>query len=173
MKKEIWKDILGYEGLYQVSNFGRVKSLKFGKERILKLIKDKDGYFIVNLYKNKKIKSFRVHRLVAEAFIDNPDNLPQVNHKDENPSNNVVSNLEWCNAKYNINFGTRSKKVSKKLSKPVLQYTLDGEFVREWKSYSECKRNGFNHVDMVCRGKRKSCGGFIWRYKKDLVHPRS
>lgn len=173
MKIEIWKPVVGYEGLYEVSNWGRVKSLKFGKERILKLIKDKDGYFIVNLYKNKKIKSFRVHRLVAEAFIDNPDNLPQVNHKDENPSNNVVSNLEWCNAKYNINFGTRSKKVSKKLSKPVLQYTLDGEFVREWKSYSECKRNGFNHVDMVCRGKQKSCGGFIWRYKKDLVHPRS
>ena len=96
-----------------------------------------------------------------------------MNHKDENPSNNVVSNLEWCTHEYNVNYGTRNKKVSKKLSKPVLQYTLDGEFVREWKSYSECKRNGFNHVSECCRGKLKSCGGFIWRYKKDLVHPRS
>ena len=82
MKKEIWKDILGYEGLYQVSNFGRVKSTKFGKERILKLTKDKDGYLIVNLYKNNKSKTLKVHRLVAEVFLPNPYNLPQVNHKD-------------------------------------------------------------------------------------------
>lgn len=170
MKKEIWKDILGYEGLYQVSNFGRVKSLKFGKERILKLTKDKDGYLIVNLYKNNKSKTFKVHRLVAEAFIPNPDNLPQVNHKDEDKSNNIVSNLEWCDVKYNQNYGTRNKRIGKsntngKRSKTVLQYTLDGKFVREWESYRECKRNGFNHVSECCRGKLKSCEGFIWLYK--------
>lgn len=170
MKKEIWKDILGYEGLYQVSNFGRVKSLKFGKERILKLTKDKDGYLIVNLYKNNKSKTFKVHRLVAEAFIPNPDNLPQVNHKDEDKSNNILSNLEWCDVKYNQNYGTRNKRIGKsntngKRSKPVLQYTLDGKFVREWESYRECKRNGFNHVSECCRGKLKSCEGFIWKYK--------
>ena len=165
MKIEIWKPVVGYEGLYEVSNWGRIKSTKYGKERILKLIKDKDGYLFVRLYKNGIIKNYFVHRLVAQAFIPNPDNLPQVNHKDENPINNVVSNLEWCDAKYNCNYGNRNKKVAEKLSKPILQYTLDGKFVREWESYRECKRNGFNHVDMVCRGKRKSCGGFIWRYK--------
>lgn len=170
MKKEIWKDILGYEGLYQVSNFGRVKSLKFGKERILKLTKDKDGYLIVNLYKAGRIKTVKVHRLVAEAFLPNPDNLPLINHKDEDKSNNIVSNLEWYDVKYNTNYGTRNKRIGKsntngKRSKPVLQYTLDGKFVREWESYRECKRNGFNHVSECCRGKLKSCGGFIWRYK--------
>ena len=168
--KEIWKDKKDYEGHYQVSNWGRVKSIKFGKERILKLTKDKDGYFFVNLYKNNKSKTFKVHRLVAEAFLPNSDNLPLINHKDEDKSNNIVSNLEWCDVKYNTNYGTRNKRIGKsntngKRSKPVLQYTLDGKFVREWESYRECKRNGFNHVSECCRGKLKSCGGFIWRYK--------
>ena len=168
--KEIWKDKKDYEGHYQVSNWGRVKSIKFGKERILKLTKDKDGYFFVNLYKNNKSKTFKVHRLVAEAFLPNTDNLPLINHKDEDKSNNIVSNLEWCDRKYNCNYGTRNKRIGKsntngKRSKPVLQYTLDGKFVREWESYRECKRNGFNHVSECCRGKLKSCGGFIWRYK--------
>ena len=168
--KESWKDKKDYEGIYQVSNCGRVKSIKFGKERILKLTKDKDGYLIVNLYKNNKSKTFKVHRLVAEAFLPNPDNLPLINHKDEDKSNNIVSNLEWCDVKYNTNYGTRNKRIGKsntngKRSKPVLQYTLDGKFVREWESYRECKRNGFNHVSECCRGKRKSCGGYIWRYK--------
>ena len=167
--KEIWKDKKDYEGHYQVSNFGRVKSIKFGKERILKLTKDKDGYFFVNLYKNNKSKAFKVHRLVAEAFLPNTDNLPLINHKDEDKSNNIVSNLEWCDVKYNTNYGTRNKRIGKsntngKRSKPVLQYTLDGKFVREWESYRECKRNGFNHVSECCRGKLKSCGGFIWKY---------
>lgn len=167
--KEIWKPIKDFE-YYFISNFGRVKSTKFGKERILKLTKDKDGYSIVNLYKNNKSKTFKVHRLVAEAFLPNPYNLPQVNHKDENPQNNIASNLEWCTASYNNNYGTRNKRIGKsntngKRSKPVIQYTLDGKFVREWESYRECKRNGFNHVSECCRGKLKSCGGFIWRYK--------
>ena len=166
--KEIWKPIKDFE-YYFISNFGRVKSTKFGKERILKLTKDKDGYLIVNLYKNNKSKTFKVHRLVAEVFLPNPYNLPQVNHKDENPQNNIVTNLEWCDAKYNNNYGTRNKRIGKsntngKRSKPVLQYTLDGKFVREWESYRECKRNGFNHVSECCRGKLKSCGGFIWKY---------
>ena len=170
MIKEYWKDKKDYEGHYQVSNWGRVKSIKFGKERILKLTKDKDGYFFVNLYKNNKSKTFKVHRLVAEAFLPNTDNLPLINHKDEDKSNNIVSNLEWCDVKYNTNYGTRNKRIGKsntngKRSKPVLQYTLDGKFVREWESYRECKRNGFNHVSECCRGKLKSCGGFIWRYK--------
>lgn len=167
MKKEYWKPVVGYEGLYEVSNWGRVKSLKFGKERILKLFKDTSGYLCVKLCKNTNKCQFKVHRLVAEAFLPNPDNLPCVNHKDECKTNNNVNNLEWCNSKYNINFGTRNEKVSKKLSKPVLQYTLDGQFVREWPSTMECGRNGYNqgNVAACCNGKLKTYNGFIWKYK--------
>ena len=175
MKKEIWKPIKGYEGLYQVSNFGRVKSLKFGKEKILKQSKNKKtGYLHVVLCKNGILKTFRVHRLVAEAFLDNPNNLPCVNHKDENKTNNNVDNLEWCNAKYNLNYGNRNKRISEKmtngkLSKPVLQYTLDGELVKKWPSAHECGRNGYNRGNVVacCLGYLKFYKGYIWRYEKD------
>ena len=144
---EIWKDYKDYEGLYQASNLGRMRSLdrwvkgpnssiRFCKGRILKPCTTKDGYLLVNLCKNGKVKSFLVHRLVAEAFIDNTDNLPQVNHKDENPLNNVVSNLEWCSYSYNNSYGTRlervrDKQINGKKSKPDLQYTIDGEYGRE------------------------------------------
>lgn len=166
--KEIWKDIKDYEGLYQVSNLSRVKSIKFGKERILKPVTNSSGYLQVTLCKNNIKKKYLVHRLVAEAFIDNTDNLPQVNHRDENPLNNVVSNLEWCDRKYNINYGTGIERRSKKKSKPVLQYTLDGEFVREWESAIQAeKEGGFDngHIISVCGGKRLHHKGFIWRYK--------
>ena len=161
--EEIWKDKKDYEEHYQVSNCGRVKSIKFGKERILKPVPNSFGYLFVNLCKDGKVKAFTVHRLVAEAFLDNPNNYKEVNHKDENKTNNVVTNLEWCNRKYNQNYGTRTEKCSK----PVLQYTLDGEFVREWESTAECGRNGYNYgnVAACCRGKLKTYKGFIWRYK--------
>ena len=113
---EIWKDIQNYEGSYQVSNYGRIKSLNYNrtrKEKILKPGKDKSGYFKINLYKNGKYKTYQVHRLVAEAFILNPNNHPIINHKDENPSNNHVDNLEWCTYKYNNNYGNRNEKLSK------------------------------------------------------------
>ena len=100
LEGEEWKDIEGYEGLYQVSSLGRVKSLKDNndksREKILKQGKMKNGYLKVNLWKNEKVKQYYVHRLVANAFIENPSSLPWVNHKDENPSNNRVNNLEWC-----------------------------------------------------------------------------
>ena len=161
--EEIWKDKKDYEGLYQVSNWGRVKSLKFGKEKILKPQKDTSGYLCVTLCKNNNQCQFKVHRLVAEAFIPNPNNYKEVNHKDENKTNNVVTNLEWCDRKYNQNYGTRTEKCSKK----VYQYTLDGKFVKEWKSTAECDRNGYNYgnVAACCRGKLKTYKGFIWRYK--------
>lgn len=174
MKTEIWKDIKYYEGLYQGSNWGRVKSLEridcighHRKERILKLSTDKDGYLYVYLYKNGKGKNFSVHRLVAEAFLPNPHNYPCVNHKDENKQNNNVDNLEWCNVKYNNTYGTRIERVSKKQSKPVLQYTLDGQFVKEWESTRECGRNGFNQqtISACCRGKLKTHKDSIWKYK--------
>ena len=120
--KEIWKDIKGYEKLYQVSNLGNVRRIKFinnrtqkDKIKMLKLIKDKKGYLKINLWKNNKSKMFLVHRIVAETFILNPNNLPQVNHKDENKSNNCVENLEWCSQKYNNNYGNRLNNIRKKL----------------------------------------------------------
>lgn len=167
MKKEYWKPVVGYEGHYQVSNFGRVKSIKFGKEIILKQKQYMDGYYYVGLSKNGIVKSYYVHRLVAEAFLPNPDNLPCVNHKDECKTNNIASNLEWCDNKYNNSYGTRNERVAEKLSKTVLQYDLEGNFIKEWKSVTECGRNGFIQSDICkcCNGKLKTHKGFIWKYK--------
>lgn len=175
---EIWRDVVGYENLYQTSNLGRARSvdrwvkdtngsLRFYRGRILKPFKNTQGYLQVGLWKNGKVKYFTVHRLVAEAFLPNTDNLPEVNHKDENPQNNFVSNLEWCNRTYNVNYGTAIQRSSKKRSKLILQYTLDGQFVREWESTSECGRNGFNQgaVAACCRGELKKYKDFIWKYK--------
>lgn len=118
MIEEIWKPVVGYEGLYEVSSYGRVKSLckydsrnRFRDGRIIRLFTDGLGYLRAQLYSNSKRKSFLVHRLVAQAFIPNPDNLPQVNHRDENPSNDNVDNLEWCDGKYNVNYGTRIDRI--------------------------------------------------------------
>lgn len=176
---EVWKDIKDYEGLYQVSNFGRVRSLGKGesnvsKMRILKVRKTRCGYIIVNLYKNGIMKTVYIHRLVAEAFIPNPLNLPQVNHKSEVKDDNRVENLEWCDVNYNINYGNRKEKVSYKLtnrkdcSKQVLQYNIDGTLIREWPSIKECVRNGFNDTDIIlcCKGRHKTHKGFIWKYKE-------
>ena len=109
---EHWKDIEGYEGLYQVSDLGRVKALNYNKtgmERVLSAGKDTGGYMYVILHKNGKGKMCSVHRLVAQAFIPNPNGLPEINHKDECKTNNIVSNLEWCTAKYNMNYGNGAK----------------------------------------------------------------
>ena len=108
---EEWKYIEGYEGLYQVSNYGRVRSLFYRKKnqvQLLKLRKVTKGYLQVALWKNRKRKDFMVHKLVAEAFIPNPNNYPQINHKDEDKTNNCVENLEWCTNEYNHNYGTRN-----------------------------------------------------------------
>lgn len=161
---EIWKDIKDYEGLYQVSNWGRVKR----ENRILRFSKSSSGYLQVMLCKDGKIRNFFVHRLVAEAFIPNPFNLPEVNHKSENKQDNRVENLEYCDHKYNCNYGTRNKRTVEKIAKTVLQYTFDGILIREWESTKECGRNGFHQgaVAACCRGERKSHKGFIWKYKE-------
>ena len=167
---EIWKQIDSYED-YQISNWGRVKSFKKGKERILRPRVVGAGYLQVILYKDGKTKPVFIHRLVANAFINNPDNLPEVNHKDENKQNNLVTNLEWCDAKYNSNYGTSIQRIADKLtngplSKQVGQYSKDGNLIKIWPSMIEAHRNGFNvgHICSCCKGKYKTHGGFIWRY---------
>lgn len=185
---EIWRDIKDYEGLYQVSNFGRVKSLNYnhtGQEQILKPNKNKDGYLVVGLHKNGKSKQFRVHRLVGMAFADlvdwvedakgKPFSELEINHKKEmEKANNHVSNLEWCDRKYNNKYGTHNERMAKtktngKKSKPVYQFTLDGEFVREWPSVREVERQtGYNNsfISACCRGDYKQAYGYIWSYNK-------
>lgn len=178
---EIWKWVPGYEGQYKVSNTGLVKSVDtvvhtynggefIRKGKLLRPAKDKSGYLRVGL--GKKTKSYKVHRMVAQAFIPNPDNLPQVNHKDENKTNNWVTNLEWCTAKYNINYGTSLKRMSDKLrngclAKPVYQYSLDLKFIAKYPSVQEVSRIlGINtsHISEVCNGKLNKTQGFIWSY---------
>lgn len=145
---EIWNPVKGYEGLYEVSSFGRVRSLSYrqtGEIRVLNLYKNDSGYLLIKLFKSGKGKAYQVHRLVAIAFIHNWCNEPQVNHIDENPKNNHVENLEWCSANYNINYGTRNKRSAKSRSKTVLQFTKNGELVKEWTSTKDAGRNGFDN----------------------------
>lgn len=171
---EVWKDIPGYEGLYKVSNLGRVKSLpKFGwtdKTKRNGGIMSQyfyKGYYNVKLCINQKYRQFQVHRLVALAFIPNPKDLPFINHKDENSINNAADNLEWCTHEYNINYGTRNAKVAKKLSIPVAQYTVSGTLIETFSSLHEAsKETGINisHICNVCKCLRNKAGGFIWKY---------
>lgn len=165
---EEWKPITGYEEMYEVSNLGRIKNSRNG--RIKKSGPGGRGnYKKVDLYKNGEYKKCYVHRLVAEAFIPNPDNLPEVNHKDENGFNNNVDNLEWYTPKQNSNYGTRNKRIGAKNSKQVAQYTLDlpCELIKVWPSACEVERElGINHqsISMCCNGKLKQAGGFTWSF---------
>lgn len=164
--EEIYKDIEGYAGLYQVSNMGNVKSLNYNKtkrERILKAEKDVGGYLRVALRKQGTQKHYKIHRLVAEAFIPNPNNYKQVNHIDEDKTNNSVDNLEWCSAKYNSSYGTRTHRITKKNSKQVL-------FVEVNNIYQSAKQIekefGFPHqsISKVCTGKRKTYKGLHFKF---------
>lgn len=175
---EVWKDIQGYEGVYQVSNMGRVKSLKFGKERIMKPRKDKDGYYQLGLSKNGKTIHFRVHRLVAITFLPNLNNYPIINHKDENPSNNKVSNLEWCTHQYNNNYGSAIKKritkeniekCAKAHQKPIACYNKNGDLVALYTSIKQASELLNINNSCICtnlKGKIKSTHGYIFKYIK-------
>ena len=175
MKNEEWRDVVGYEGRYQVSSMGRVKSLerkdclgRTVKERVLKPCDNGRGYLYISLSDGTgENKRHYIHRLVGEAFVPNPLEKEDVNHKDENPSNNHASNLEWLTHKENLNYGMRNERVAKANSKPVAQYTKDGAFIKVWASAAEVKRQlGFNHSNIiqVAKGNRKTACGFIWKY---------
>ena len=167
---EIWKDIVGYEGLYKVSNLGNVMSFWGKKPHLLRAGKSSNGYLQVDLTNhNKSIKNFLIHRLVAQAFIPNPQNLPFVNHKDENKKNNREDNLEFCTQQYNNIYGTRIERASKSKSKPVLQYDKNGIFINEYPSIKDAERHtGIykENICSVCKGKLKTAGGYVWRYKQ-------
>lgn len=186
--KEIFKDIEGFEGLYQISSMGRVKSLNYkgtGKEKIMKPQKKKNGYYFIGLRKRGSKKyCYHIHRLVGLMFIPNPNNYPCINHKDEQKQNNHIENLEWCTHKYNCNYGTHNEKLSKalkgkkptqeqidKMSKahsiPIIQLTLNDEFVKQWDSARQAGRELNIHstdITKCCKGKRKTYKGFKWRY---------
>lgn len=173
LKNEIWKNISEYENSYLVSNYGRIKSLerkiknKTYKEKIMKLEKSKDGYLRVDLYKDNNKKHKKVHRLVAKEFLKGHNNNLCINHKDENKQNNLITNLELCNYSYNINYGTRNKKVSDKLSKKINQYDLNGNFIKTWDSIISIKRElniNPSYIFKCCNNKIKSVNGFIFKY---------
>lgn len=179
--EEIWKDVKNYEGIYQISNLGRVKSLertvikKDGrsqqiKESLRTIEYNVGDYRVVGLCKNGKQKIKRVARLVAEAFIPNPNNLPEVNHIDENKHNDSVQNLEWCSRSYNINHGTRNKRVGNHYIKRVYQYSLNGKLIKVFNSLSEAaKANNYlvGNMSVACRKVKEgaTCNNYFFSYE--------
>lgn len=176
----IWKPIAGYEGRYEISNNGKVRSFMTNKGHIRKtpLILsfkiDRYGYCVIGLSKRGVKKSFQVHRLVAKAFVENPQNLSQINHKNEDKTDNRADNLEWCTILYNNNYGTHAKKISDsmrnnpKISRAVLQCNIAGEVIKEYPSTHEAARvNGFLQCGIAacCIGQRNTYKGFYWKYK--------
>ena len=169
MNKEIYKPIKGYEGYYEISNLGNVKSLQRTiereggstmvlTERVLKPNLTTAGYYHIGLRKGGKRKAYTIHRLIATTFIDNPEGLPQVNHIDEDKTNNRIDNLEWCTAKYNMNYS---------LAKTVYQYTLSGELVKEWDSATTaCKDGKYTapNITNVCNGTYSHHKGYKWSH---------
>ena len=168
MNKEVFKEIPFTHGKYSVSNKGSVRNNHIDSE--VAQFEYHNGYLGVCLYVDGKHYNRRVHRLVAEAFIPcNNCSLP-INHKDENKKNNSLDNLEWCTSEYNNNFGTRRKRISKALSKPVNQYDLNGNFIRTYGSITEasyviCNNiHGSSNISKVCKGQRNTYKGYKWKY---------
>lgn len=197
--KEVWKDIKGYTGLYKVSNLGQVSRVirekrgrgvhGFTKGGLLKQECCRNGYVRVALYLNGKSKHFLVHRLVGIAFIDNPNNLPEINHKDEIKNNNTVENLEWCTGKYNSNYGTGKiravenrdirkqvantdyQAIAEKTRKSVKQLDLDGTLIKIWKYQKQVtKQLGIRQgsISNCCIGRCHTAGGYKWEYNNAI-----
>lgn len=174
--KEIWKPVVGWEGLYEVSNFGNVKSLdrfvhvnkylKFCKGQLLKIYNHKTGYAMVTLRNSGIQKISKVHQLVMNAF--NPNNSKEkleINHIDGNPMNNKLDNLEWCTHKENLQHASKHRLLS--TYKPINQYDLNGIFIKRWDSMKEAREFyhfGINSLNRACKSKSGIHKGFIWRY---------
>lgn len=187
--EELWKPIPNYEGYYEASNLGRIRSV-YRYKRVLKPMISNTGYERVDLFKNKCRKQYGVHRLVAITFIDNSDDKPFVNHKDENKLNNRASNLEWVTHVENCNYGTAIRRRTahtdysnrhghpnqiKAASKPISQYTKDGQFIRDWDSASECARAtglSASSIRKVTSGKRNSLFGYVFKERGDDLFQR-
>lgn len=170
-KPECWKDVLGYEGLYKISDHGNIYSNY--RKRVLIPQLDQKGYMQIHLYKNKTPKTHAVHRLVAEAFIPNKFNKEQVNHKDENKTNNAAGNLEWATASENVNHGTRTQRTSKQ----VIQISKNaGKVVAVYNSIKEAsQKTGLLRcqISRCCNKKAKSTGGFIWMHLEEYEKLKS
>ena len=189
MIQEQWKDIRGHEGLYQVSSLGRIKSCSkvlyysngktiHRKEMIRVLSNSGSGYLTVTLSKNNKSRTYNVHSLVATAFLENPENLPYINHKDEDKTNNIIDNLEWCSESYNTTYNNamkrrveaRNKNNSYGAEKKVFQYDLHGNLIKIWDSLISIERDfGYKHTNIssCCSNKkyRNTAYGYKWSYK--------
>lgn len=185
---EIWKDIEGYEGMYQVSNMGRVRSLdrvkpnsggQIAKGHILPHSDNGHGYHFVSLWKFNKGRRFYVHRLVASAFIPNPNNFPIINHKDEDKSNNRHDNLEWCTQKYNANYGAHTRRVKESYiangnNRPIDVYDMKGTFLKTFNCSNEaCVELNVNRRALysVCQGVVKSCKGYRFAFHGEELKP--
>lgn len=176
--EEIWKDIRGWEGLYQVSNLGRIRTLPkihnsihpyVTKEKILKFFPNKDGYWLVDLVKDRKKTRFQVHRLVALTFVPNPQNKPEVNHINEIKTDNRIENLEWATRTENNNHGTRNKRSGDANSKSVYQYDLQGKYICEYPSTKVAARALGVSVSLIsacCCGRVNSTRGFVFKHTK-------
>lgn len=186
LSNEIWKDIKGYESLYKISNYGRIKSLSKYKSRNIKILKphkSKDGRYDIKLYKNSKRKGFFVHRLVAEAFIPNSENKSEVNHINpvtKDLCDNRVCNLEWCTSRENslwmVKCGNMYQPSLGKFgkyhhaSKPIVQLDLDGEFIKKWENARQINRDlgiDFRYVSRCCNHKCKTAHGFIFVFEEE------
>lgn len=166
--EEIWKEVLGYEGLYEVSNLGNIRSLNYNRKGYVQNLlqhKNNNGYLTVMLTLHGKQKRLLVHRLVAEAFIPNPFDLPCVNHLDESFTNNRANNLEWCTQRYNLEYGTRRAREIATKTKAVEQLK-DGVVVKRWSGAAEAERAGFSRqcIYYCCTGKQPQHRGYEWRY---------
>lgn len=176
---EIWKDVVGYEGYYQVSNFGNLRSVdrivpdkkngtRLLKGTDLKLRRNNNNpYLCISFCREGKYKRMLVHRVVALAFLPNPNGYPEVNHKDEDVTNNRADNLEWCSSKYNANYGSRNEKLSKFPRKPIVQKDMQGNVIRHWdyiKGASDELGIDSSEIVRTCKGRKKSYAGYKWEY---------
>lgn len=174
MEKEIWKEIPGYEGIYQASNLGKIRSLKRNKVRILRPRRSGNGYYNVKLYLNKVSKCSTVHRIVWLAFNGPIPEGMQINHLNENKSDNRLENLSLCTVKENINYGTRTERMAKKHSKPVIQFDINGNFIAEYSSITEAAKvlgkSSPGLIGKVLTGKRNNTYNSKWMYAEDYYN---